>query len=94
MDLFRGLTLFSCLMLAICSAHAGAMPDEIPGVKTLTAEAGIEKASSKLQPVIIDAGINRDRKSGYIEESSSLSDINTNCDTLNKLGEQTNAESV
>ena len=85
MDLFRSLKLFPCLMLAICSAHAGAMPDEIPGVETLTAEAGIEKANSKLKPVIIDAGINRDRKSGYIEESSSLSDINTNCDTLNKL---------
>ena len=85
MDLFRSLKLFPCLMLAICSAHAGAMPDEIPGVETLTAEAGVEKANSKLKPVIIDAGINRDRTSGYTEESSSLSDINTNCDTLNRL---------
>ncbi len=59
--------------------------DEIPGVETLTAEAGIEKANSKHKPVILDARINRDRTSGYTEESSSLSDINNNCDTLNRL---------
>ncbi len=61
------------------------MPDEIPGVETLTAEGVIEKANNNEKLIIIDARINKDRASGYIEDSLSLPDINTNCDTLSKL---------
>lgn len=84
-------------MLALCAASAESIPDltrgkiivpdEIPGVETLTAEAVIEKANSNHKLVIIDARISRDRASGFIEESLSLPDINTSCDTLNKLVE-------
>ena len=63
------------------------VPDDIPGVETLTAEGVIEKANSNDKLVIIDARINKDRASGYIEDSFSLPDINTNCDTLSKLVE-------
>ena len=82
-------------MLVLCAASAESMPDlsrgkiivpdEIPGVETLTAEAFIEKANNNLELIIIDARISKDRASGFIEESLSLPDINTNCDTLNNL---------
>ena len=61
------------------------VPDEIPGVETLTAEGVIEKANSNDRLIIIDARINKDRARGYIEDSLSLPDINTNCDTLSKI---------
>jgi rhodanese-related sulfurtransferase len=61
------------------------VPDEIPGVTTLTAEGVIEKANRSDRLVIIDARINKDRAIGYIEESLSLPDINTNCTTLSEL---------
>ena len=61
------------------------VPDEIPGVATLTAEGVIEKANSSDKLVIIDARISKDRGIGYIEGSLSLPDINTNCTTLSAL---------
>ena len=61
------------------------VPDEIPGVKTLTAEGLIEKANNIEGLIIIDSRISKDRAIGYIEDSVSLPDINTNCDTLEKL---------
>ena len=61
------------------------VPDEIPGVETLTAEGLIEKANSTEGLIIIDARISKDRAIGYIEDSVSLPDINTNCDTLSEL---------
>lgn len=61
------------------------VPDEIPGVETLTAEGLIEKANNTRELIIIDARIGKDRAIGYIEDSVSLPDINTNCDTLSEL---------
>lgn len=97
MGLLRRSTLFFSLLLTISTAAAETIPDltrgkiivpdEIPGVETLTAEAVIEKANSNIKLIIIDARINKDRASGYIEESLSLPDINTNCDNLKELVE-------
>ena len=61
------------------------VPDEIPGVETLTAEGLIEKANNTEGLIIIDSRISKDRAIGYIEGSVSLQDINTNCDTLKPL---------
>ena len=95
MILFRRLTLLFLLVLYLFPAFAETtpdltrgkiiVPDEIPGVETLTAEGVIEKANNTTVLVIIDARISKDRASGYIEDSISLPDINTNCDTLSKL---------
>ncbi len=97
MDPLRQLSLFFSLMFAICATSAETLPDltrgkiivpdEIPGVETLTAEGVIEKANSNDKLIIIDARINKDRASGYIEESLSLPDINTDCDALKKIVE-------
>jgi len=95
MNLLRRLTSLCILTFAACTVSAETMPDltkdkiivpdEIPGVETLTAEGVINKANSTDKLVIIDARINKDRASGFIEGSLSLPDISTNCDTLSKL---------
>lgn len=97
MGLLRRSTLFFSLLFTISTAAAGTIPDltrgkiivadEIPGVESLTAEAVIEKANSNSKLIFIDACINKDRASGYIEESLSQPDINTNCDNLKELVE-------
>jgi rhodanese-related sulfurtransferase len=94
MVLIRQTILLITMISAMLAAHAGEtpdltrgriiVPDEIPGVETLTAEGVIEKANSIDNLVIIDARINKDRAIGYIEGSRSLPDINTNCNTLTK----------
>ena len=95
MDLIRRLVFLLPVLLVLHTAAAQTtpdltkgkiiVPDEIPGVETLNAEAVIEKANSNSSLVIIDARVDKDRASGFIEDSLSLPDINTNCDTLAKL---------
>ena len=94
MGLYRRISLLFLLMCTTCTLAETTpdltrgkiiVPDEIPGVETLTAEGLIEKANITDDLVIIDARINKDRAIGYIENSISLPDINTNCDTLSKL---------
>ena len=58
------------------------VPEQIAGVRTLTAEQVIELMTQENPPLMIDARINRDREYGYIESSISLPDIETNCQTL------------
>ena len=95
MGLHRQVLLLLVLLGAAATAPAETMPDltrgkvivpdDIPGVETLTAEGLIEKANNTEGLVIIDSRISKDRAIGYIEDSVSLPDINTNCDTLKKL---------
>jgi rhodanese-related sulfurtransferase len=95
MNLTKQTVLLLAFVCAIAGANANSapdltrgriiVPDEIPGVQTLTAEGVIEKANSIDRLVIIDARINKDRAIGYIEGSFSLPDINTNCSTLSEL---------
>lgn len=61
------------------------VPDHIAGVKTLTAEGVIELALTTPDLIIIDARISDDRKHGYLEDSVSLPDIETNCSRLEKI---------
>ena len=61
------------------------VPEQIAGVTTVTAEQLIEILSSDKPPVLVDARIKEDREHGYIESSISLPDIETNCESLNKI---------
>ena len=61
------------------------VPEKISGVTTVTAEQLIKILTSENAPLLIDARIREDRKFGYIESSISLPDIETNCDTLNRV---------
>lgn len=61
------------------------VPDHIAGVKTLTAEDVVEHATTVSDLIIIDARIRDDRKHGYLEDSKSLPDIETNCTTLERI---------
>lgn len=95
MSLYRQVLLLFVLLVTAAAAVAETtpdltrgkviVPDEIPGVETLTAEGLIEKANNTNGLIIIDARISKDRAIGYIEDSISLPDINTNCDTLSEL---------
>lgn len=61
------------------------VPDRITGVETLTAESFIKLTINSPGLVVIDARIKEDRWQGYIEDSISLSDIDTNCAELSKI---------
>ena len=61
------------------------VPDHIAGVKTLAAEGVVNLATNTPDLVIIDARIRGDRKHGYLEDSVSLPDIETNCTTLKNI---------
>lgn len=61
------------------------VPEHITGVKTLTAEGVIELAITIPDLIIVDARISDDRKHGYLEDSVSLPDIETNCSKLEKI---------
>lgn len=61
------------------------VPEKIAGVATLKAEQVFEKLTSDNAPVLIDARIEKDREYGFIENSISLPDIKTNCDTLKEV---------
>lgn len=60
-------------------------PDQITGVKTLFADDVIMLAMEKPGLIIVDARIADDRRHGYLENSLSLPDIETNCDSLEQL---------
>jgi rhodanese-related sulfurtransferase len=61
------------------------VPEHIAGVKTLTAEGVVELAMTIPDLIIVDARIRDDRKHGYLEDSVSLPDIETNCSRLEKI---------
>ena len=60
-------------------------PETIPGITRLDAEGVIDIVEKISDLVIIDARISNDRKQGYIEGSRSLPDIDTTCNTLEKV---------
>jgi rhodanese-related sulfurtransferase len=57
-------------------------PDEVPGTVKVDAEGLIDTLARIPNLVIIDSRISMDRKQGYIEESISLPDTETDCDSL------------
>lgn len=78
---------FVCLF---CCTTANAkpvvpVPDNIKGATTVTAEQLIALAGRFPSLVIVDSRIREDRQEGYIENSHSLPDEETNCTTLAPL---------
>lgn len=60
-------------------------PDFIEGVEKVSAEGVIDLIDQIDELIIVDSRIEGDRKSGYLESSVSLSDIETDCKSLAKI---------
>ena len=60
-------------------------PDSIPGTTKVDAEGVLQLVEELPRLVVVDARIVSDRLQGYIEDSISLPDINTSCDSLKKI---------
>ena len=60
-------------------------PETIDGVINVGADGLIEKVMEIEALMLIDSRITADRKEGYIEGSVSLPDIETTCDTLERI---------
>ncbi len=70
---------------AAVAAPVVPVPDQIPGVTRVDAEAVIDIAAKLPKLVIVDSRVAGDRKMGYIENSISLPDAKTNCKSLAKI---------
>ena len=81
--LIPGVCLCLCVLLPLPS-QAGkiAVPEAIEGVTSVDAEALIELAQHYPELSIVDARQRSDRQQGYIQDSVSLPDVETNCDSL------------
>jgi len=62
-------------------------PESIDGIINVDADGLIEKVMEIEALMLIDSRITADRKEGYIEGSVSLPDIETTCDTLERITE-------
>lgn len=73
------------ITLALASNHSNAedytqpLPESLPGITTIGAEALAEKLVRSDAMTVIDARVARGRHKGYIEGSLHLSDVDTNC---------------
>ena len=74
------LTLLLSMQPAVAEEYLS--PDEIEGASTIDAEMLIEMAAKHDNLVIIDSRIHSDRRQGYIANSVSLPDIETDCSSL------------
>jgi len=61
------------------------LPMKAAGATTINAEELIDLASRHPNLIIIDARISADRQLGFISDSISLPDIDTDCDSLAKV---------
>jgi rhodanese-related sulfurtransferase len=83
----RQLKTLCAIVLVLLSPllNADSQDKEIEGVQVLDAESLIELAHASSELIVIDSRISSDRKLGYIEDSISLPDEQTSCNTLNKI---------
>lgn len=89
---FRIPRLLLLLLLSLCTPILAlgtekpvVSPDEIPGTTKVDAEQVLQLVQQLPRLVVIDARIVSDRLQGYIEDSVSLPDIKTDCDSLKKI---------
>lgn len=78
-----GIALLALTLLA--GVAVAKSPEQIEGVKRISAEELIVLANKRPDLVIIDSRVTANRKHGYIEGSYSLPDTDTTCDTLKKF---------
>ena len=82
---FISMTVAMVLSGVAAAAPVVPVPEQIPGVKRVDAEAVIDLAAKLPKLIIIDSRVAGDRKMGYIENSVSLPDAKTNCKSLAKI---------
>ena len=73
------------LISAPVAAQVDVSPAEIAGATKVDAEGLVELVQTQERLVVVDSRITSDRAHGYIEDSISLPDIHTDCDSLKKL---------
>ena len=84
-------TLYPLILLLMLTANITYInaeelaPESIPNSTRVDAEKLIELANTIPDLVIIDSRIRGDRKKGHIEDSVSLPNTETNCDSLAKI---------
>ena len=85
---------FLRLLLLLLALHTPALalgedkplsPMSIPGTTKVDAEELLQLIQEEPRLIVIDARISTDRNQGYIEDSISLPDINTDCGSLKKI---------
>lgn len=74
-----------CFTVSGITSEKKLAPEQIAGTTKVDAEGLIELAEKLPDLIIVDARIRMDRRQGYIEDSLSLPDIQTNCATLKTL---------
>ena len=60
-------------------------PENIPGVTRVDADGLLQLAEKRSGLLLIDSRIAMDRRQGYIEDSISLPDVDTNCPALARV---------
>ncbi len=73
------------LLSAPVAAQVDVSPAEIPGATRVDAEGLVELVQTQERLIVVDSRIASDRTHGYIEDSISLPDIHTDCESLKKL---------
>lgn len=90
---FRG-SLLIPLLLGPALAHGADKPDvspnDIPGVIKVDAEEALKLVGKLPNLIVIDARIAGDRHHGFIEDSISLPDIETDCHSLARIAPNKN----
>ncbi len=82
----RKLLLLSLLMVLSLPALSGhEAPKHIDGAKVISVESLLDEVLKHSELVIIDARHKGDRNQGYIEDSISLPDTDTDCNSLAKI---------
>jgi rhodanese-related sulfurtransferase len=71
--------------LSMASEQIEDLPTSIPGVQTISATELVAMMAEPDTVFVIDARIAKGRQQGYIETSLPLPDIETNCESLEKL---------
>ena len=86
------LTLLLLFRLAFADDYLS--PESIEGSTTIDAESLIQLAQEHNNLVVIDSRIRSDRRQGYIANSVSLPDTDTNCSSLFHLIDRKNTATV
>lgn len=76
---------FAVVVLAVPGITAAADGEAPPGVTVIQAEDLVRLARDHADLILIDSRTPVDREIGYIEDSISLPDDQTNCNTLSRL---------
>ena len=80
-----GLITLFCLASTTANSDSYISPETIDGAQTIEAEGLIRLVTQDETQIIIDSRISSDRKLGFIPDSISLPDTDTNCESLARI---------